>query len=82
MRSTQESLKGDISMIDTTTHTTSHEAHIREILADDAGATTAEYAVTIVAACAFAALLFAVLTSGEMQGMLTSIIQGALRSAS
>lgn len=33
------------------------------------------------AACAFAALLFAVLTSGEMQGILTSLIQGALHSA-
>ncbi len=69
-------------MTDTTIRTAPHENSIRERLADDTGATTAEYAVTIVAACAFAALLFAVLTSGEMQGMLTSIIQGALRSAS
>lgn len=69
-------------MTDTTIRTTPHENAIRERLADDTGATTAEYAVTIVAACAFAALLFAVLTSGEMQGMLTSIIQGALGSAS
>ena len=68
-------------MTDTTTHTKPNSASLRETLADDTGATTAEYAVTIVAACAFAALLFAVLTSGEMQGILTSIIQGALRSA-
>lgn len=63
-------------------HTTEKtELRTRDIFADDTGATTAEYAVTIVAACAFAALLFAVLTSGEMQGILTSLIQGALHSA-
>ena len=63
-------------------HTTEEmELRARDILADDTGATTAEYAVTIVAACAFAALLFGVLTSGEIKGILTSLIQGALHSA-
>ncbi len=36
-------------MTDTTIRTTPHENAIRDRLADDTGATTAEYAVTIVA---------------------------------
>lgn len=46
----------------------------------EAGMTTAEYAVGTLAACAFAAVLFAVLKSGGVKGLLTSMIEAALRS--
>lgn len=46
----------------------------------EAGMTTAEYAVGTLAACAFAAVLFAVLKSGGIKGLLSSIIEGALNS--
>lgn len=47
-------------------------------LADDTGATTAEYAITTLAACGFAALLVGLLSSGEVRELLFSIIQRAL----
>ena len=42
------------------------------------GSTTVEYALGAVATAAFAGLLLAVLKSGGVKGMLTSIIQSAL----
>lgn len=45
------------------------------------GATTAEYAITVLAACAFAALLFGILSSGEVRALLLGIITKALNSA-
>ncbi|GAB2939649.1 hypothetical protein GCM10027203_46880 [Nonomuraea fastidiosa] len=42
---------------------------------------TAEYAVGTIAACAFAALLFKVVSSSEVQEMLTSLINRALNTA-
>lgn len=42
------------------------------------GSTTVEYAIGAVATAAFAGLLLAVLKSGGVKGMLTSIIQSAL----
>lgn len=42
------------------------------------GSTTVEYAIGAVSAAAFAGLLLAVLKSGGVKGMLTSIIQSAL----
>lgn len=42
------------------------------------GSTTVEYAIGAVATAAFAGLLLAVLKSGSVKGMLTSIIQSAL----
>lgn len=51
---------------------------LRERLADDSGATTAEYAITTLAACGFAALLVGILSSGEVRGLLLGIIQKAL----
>ncbi|WP_406673771.1 DUF4244 domain-containing protein [Nonomuraea sp. N2-4H] len=45
------------------------------------GMSTAEYAVGTIAACAFAALLFKVVSSSEVQEMLTSLINRALNTA-
>jgi Flp pilus assembly pilin Flp len=47
-------------------------------LRDDRGAVTAEYAVVIMAAVAFAGALTAVLRSGAVQGMLSALVQRAL----
>ncbi|WP_084500374.1 DUF4244 domain-containing protein [Brevibacterium album] len=53
-------------------------ASVRECLADDTGATTAEYAITTLAACGFAALLVVVLKSDPLREMITGVITGAL----
>ncbi len=42
------------------------------------GMTTAEYAVGTLAACGFAALLYAVVTSGEAKALLTGLLTRAL----
>ncbi len=47
-------------------------------LRDDAGAATAEYAITIMAAVGFAGLLVVILRSGEVQAMLTELVKNAL----
>jgi hypothetical protein len=44
----------------------------------DEGAATAEYAITIMAAVGFAGLLVVILRSGEVQRMLTDMVQRAL----
>ncbi|MFF5718601.1 DUF4244 domain-containing protein [Streptomyces buecherae] len=44
----------------------------------DAGMATAEYAVGTIAACAFAAVLYKVVTSGAVTGALQSVIEKAL----
>jgi hypothetical protein len=44
----------------------------------EAGMATAEYAIATLAAVAFAALLVAVLSSGEIKGLLMSLITSAL----
>lgn len=44
----------------------------------DAGMTTAEYAVGTIAACAFAAVLLAILKSGAVQGVVSTVITTAL----
>ncbi|OIH97033.1 DUF4244 domain-containing protein [Curtobacterium sp. MCBA15_001] len=48
--------------------------------ADDQGSATAEYAVVILAAVAFAGVLVAVMRSGEVQAILTDLVRGALTS--
>ena len=48
----------------------------------DAGMTTAEYAVGTLAACAFAAVLMAVVRSGAVKSALTGLIRAALSIAS
>lgn len=50
-------------------------------LRDDEGATAAEYAVTVLAACAFAAVLFGVLTSGPIRELVLGLITRALGMA-
>jgi len=50
----------------------------RRLLADDRGSATAEYAVVILAAVAFAGVLVAVMRSGEVQQVLTDLVRGAL----
>jgi Protein of unknown function (DUF4244) len=49
---------------------------------EDAGMTTAEYAVGTLAACAFAATLLAVVRSGAIQSALSGLITTALSIAS
>ncbi|SEL51072.1 DUF4244 domain-containing protein [Nonomuraea pusilla] len=44
------------------------------------GMSTAEYAVGTIAACAFAALLFKVVNSTEVQEMLSSLVDRALKT--
>jgi hypothetical protein len=46
--------------------------------AADAGMSTAEYAVGTLAACAFAAVLYKVVTSGEVSSALSGMIKRAL----
>lgn len=53
----------------------------RELLADERGAVTAEYAIVIMAAVAFAGLLVAIMRSGEIRSMLVSLVEQALGSA-
>lgn len=45
----------------------------------DRGATTAEYAITTLAACGFAALLVLVLKSDGIQAAVTGVITSALK---
>ena len=40
---------------------------LRRALSDETGASTAEYAITVLAACGFAAVLVALLASGEVR---------------
>jgi TRAP-type uncharacterized transport system fused permease subunit len=44
----------------------------------DAGMSTAEYAIGTVAACAFAAVLYKVITSTEVLNLLSSVVTRAL----
>ncbi|MBF4608742.1 DUF4244 domain-containing protein [Curtobacterium sp. VKM Ac-1393] len=51
---------------------------LRDRIRDDRGSATAEYAVVILAAVAFAGVLVAVMRSGEVQTILTELVRGAL----
>ena len=51
---------------------------LREMYRRDDGMTTAEYAVGIIAAVAFAGILYKVVTSGTVLTALTSIVKRAL----
>lgn len=48
------------------------------LFGDESGAATAEYAITTMAAVAFAGLLVVILRSGEVRGILTDIVRRAL----
>lgn len=52
-----------------------------EQLRNDRGAVTAEYAVVIMGAVAFAGVLVAIMRSGEIRGFLLELVQSALGSA-
>ena len=51
-----------------------------ELLKDDSGMSTVEYAIGTLAVAAFAGLLYAILSSDFMQNMLQGLIQRALSS--
>ncbi|MFC7375247.1 DUF4244 domain-containing protein [Brachybacterium sp. GCM10030267] len=52
------------------------------VMRDETGASTAEYAITVLAACGFAAVLVALLASGEVREILLGIITSALSMGS
>lgn len=51
---------------------------IAQELLDDSGMTTAEYAVGTVAACGFGSILYQILTSDGIAGLLQGLIEKAL----
>ena len=51
---------------------------MRGLRADERGAATAEYAITIMAAVGFAGVLVVILRSGEVQALLTGLVTRAL----
>ena len=55
-------------------------ARLRTLARDDEGMSTAEYAIGTIAAAAFGALLYTVVTGDSVLGALTAIVQRALTS--
>jgi Flp pilus assembly pilin Flp len=51
---------------------------MRRLRADDSGMSTVEYAIGTVAAAAFAAVLYAVVTGENVVGALTELVERAL----
>ncbi|MFE4965451.1 DUF4244 domain-containing protein [Streptomyces sp. NPDC056660] len=51
---------------------------MRKLLRGDAGMVTSEYAMGIIAAVAFAAVLYGVVTSGQVSAELQNIVKRAL----
>ena len=62
----------------TTTSNTSTRIRCARLLRDDDGMSTVEYAIGTVAAAAFAAVLYAVVTGDSVVGALTTLVQRAL----
>ena len=52
-----------------------------ELFTDETGAATAEYAITTMAAVAFAGLLVVIMRSDEVRGILTDLVRQALTVA-
>jgi hypothetical protein len=50
------------------------------VFGSERGSATAEYAIVILAAVAFAGVLVAIMRSGEVQEILVSLVRGALSS--
>lgn len=48
------------------------------LFGDDSGAATAEYAITTMAAVAFAGMLVVIMRSDEVRGILTDLVRRAL----
>lgn len=59
-------------------HMTKLRHRLSTALRDDTGASTAEYAITVLAACGFAAVLVVLLKSGQVRSLLLGIITSAL----
>ena len=57
-------------------------SRVGERLAEETGMSTAEYAVGTVAACAFAAVLYQVVTGGSVVAALGDLVQSALTTLS
>ena len=53
-------------------------ARIRRLLEDDSGMSTVEYAIGCIAAAAFAAVLYAVVSGDSVTSALTQLVQRAL----
>jgi hypothetical protein len=53
----------------------------RRLVRDDAGMSTAEYAVGTLAACGFAGVLWVVVHSSEVHGLLQGVVTRALNLA-
>lgn len=51
---------------------------LKEQLEDESGTTTAEYAIGTLAACAFAAVLYKILTGGSVAAALGGLVHRAL----
>ncbi|MFD4673856.1 DUF4244 domain-containing protein [Lentzea sp. NPDC058450] len=51
-----------------------------ELLKDDSGMSTVEYAIGTLAAAALAALMYVIVTSDGLRNQLQELIQGALES--
>lgn len=49
-----------------------------QLFTDESGAATAEYAITTMAAVAFAGLLVVIMRSDEVRGILTDLVRRAL----
>ncbi len=56
-------------------------ARLAHLGTDDAGMTTAEYAVGMIAACGFAGALVKLLASDRVTGMLAGVVEHALSIA-
>jgi Protein of unknown function (DUF4244) len=55
-----------------------HRPRLRDLFTDDAGMSTVEYAIGTIAAAAFAAVLYAVVTGDNITTALTGLVQRAL----
>jgi hypothetical protein len=63
-----------------TARTTTWRRRLARLREDDDGMSTAEYAIGTIAAAAFGALLYTVITGDSIIGALTAIVQRALTS--
>ncbi len=54
------------------------QARLAGVVRGEAGMSTAEYAIGTIAAAAFAAVLYKVVTGGTIVGVLTDLVQRAL----
>lgn len=63
-----------------TARTTTWRHRLARLREDDDGMSTAEYAIGTIAAAAFGALLYTVVTGDSIIGALTAIVQRALTS--